>query len=270
MWDYSIGTRKNIPESGMWSYEFSRDDKYLATGHADGVTRIWSLPDLDVIAALSDLEDNEEARISAVAFSHDNAFLAVGSGWNSDGKVRVWKLFESKPRVTIKNLDGPVMMVSFGNEAAYVLCNVQGQLDMSTGLLNGMMHIWKTSNAWRDCEKHVEASNYWSPGCVHSGQFVVGIREGDDCPRTVEHVAIWETSSLRKAVNAIPPIRGYKCRGDTLVAGSEDSLLVFNVVSGESQWIVPDSSFTIVLMTMVVTAVIFVGLLWWGKKRHEG
>lgn len=78
----------------------SDDVRWLAAGSRDGVARLWSLPDLRLVATF----DAHHERVSALAFAPGSRVLASGS-W--DGWVRLYDIdrIEAEPAALVRELE---------------------------------------------------------------------------------------------------------------------------------------------------------------------
>jgi WD40 repeat protein len=88
---------------GTLAGKFSRNGRWIATGHEDGQLRLWSAIDRELVASFP--ASKNEAEIYAVAFSPDGALIAAGGKgeigrFNAinrnvptfDRAVRIWRL----------------------------------------------------------------------------------------------------------------------------------------------------------------------------------
>ncbi|GIW79760.1 MAG: hypothetical protein KatS3mg105_1567 [Gemmatales bacterium] len=82
---------KTLPQSSwVTALAFTADSAYLATGHDDGVTRLWNTATFERVHAFQ----GSRWPISALAFSRDGTKLAVAS---EDRVISLWEVQTGKP-----------------------------------------------------------------------------------------------------------------------------------------------------------------------------
>ncbi len=102
----------------------SSDSRFIATGGADSLVKIWDAETGREIIMLSDLPD----RSTALAFSLDNHFLAVGT----DQAARIYDLAQWRVAITI-----PVP------QGVNALCFLSDGKTLVTAGRDGIIHFWK-------------------------------------------------------------------------------------------------------------------------------
>src|SRR6185437_5818908 len=88
------------------SVAFSPGGRTLATGNADGTTRLWDMASHQQIAVLT----GPAGPVDSVAFSPGGRTLATG---NADGTARLWDMASHRQIATLTGLAGPVSSVAF-------------------------------------------------------------------------------------------------------------------------------------------------------------
>lgn len=81
--------------SWITAVSFHRDGQHVATGHDDGVVRIWDIEDPEKFTELA----HHERPISAVAFTTDGQLLAAAS---EDRTISIWNVQDGKLLRTLK------------------------------------------------------------------------------------------------------------------------------------------------------------------------
>ncbi|SMC53515.1 nSTAND1 domain-containing NTPase [Kibdelosporangium aridum] len=93
--------------------EYSGDGRWMATAHADGMLRLWSLPNLSVHHEWRGPDGME-----SLAFSPDSQFVA---GVGNDGAIRVWRTSGDGDPVLLNGHYGRVNGVSFSADGQYIV-----------------------------------------------------------------------------------------------------------------------------------------------------
>jgi WD40 repeat protein len=88
------------------SVAFSPGGRTLATGNADGTTRLWDMASHQQIAVLT----GPAGPVDSVAFSPGGRTLATG---NADGTARLWDMASHRQIATLTGPAGPVSSVAF-------------------------------------------------------------------------------------------------------------------------------------------------------------
>ncbi len=109
---YDLHTYKELQQLdskeliGVGDIEFSYDGKYLATGESDGKVNIWDVEDRNLLKVL-----NTSVNVWDIAFSKDNKFLLVGTGYTGYGSIWVYdvendfeKIYEYSPPLSTGSL----------------------------------------------------------------------------------------------------------------------------------------------------------------------
>jgi WD40 repeat protein len=103
--DNAVGTqqREYTGHGGLASaVAFSKDGRFLATGSADNVVRVWDTSASDKLVRTFHGHDHQ---ITALAFSPDGEYLASAS---MDQNVRLWTMQPSDPHRNFAGHTGPV------------------------------------------------------------------------------------------------------------------------------------------------------------------
>ncbi len=105
---------------------FATDGNHFATGGADGVLRLWSVPDGRLVRAFAGHSD----WITGVAFRGDGQFLLTAS---RDGTVRLWDALTGRERHRLEGHTQPVSAVGFLPDAQHAV---------SAGA-DGTLRVWR-------------------------------------------------------------------------------------------------------------------------------
>jgi WD40 repeat protein len=123
LWDVETDCQKIIVKKGLswvYSFAFSSDGKFFATGHAQGPhnevseepeVRVWETSSCKLVARLK----GHTARINSLSFSADGNFLASGG---DDNKVILWDLGKHEKVRTVDTHSDSVGCVAFSPDGA--------------------------------------------------------------------------------------------------------------------------------------------------------
>lgn len=113
----------------IYSEEFSRDGKLLATTSADGLVRLWNAESGTKIATLT----GHTNAVTAVAFSPDGRTLATGS---LDRTARLWNISSGALRITLTGHSDNVSAVAFSPDGKTV----------ATASWDGTVRLWNIAS----------------------------------------------------------------------------------------------------------------------------
>ena len=100
----------NAHEDSIWSLDFSKDGKFLASaGLQDGTAKIWKMPKGELVA---NLEHGDW--VTSVSFSTDGRQLATGC---RDSKVRIWDVQKAELITALSGHDGGIITLKFSNDS---------------------------------------------------------------------------------------------------------------------------------------------------------
>ncbi len=131
---------ERVPGTGScWGVAISRDGRWLATGGADGVTRIWDLSQRTP-AGLGNprMLQGHKRMIAGVAFSPDSTLLVSGS---DDATVRVWDVRTGVNLATIEPGQGEVSHVAWSPDGRHIAAACQGNAVVLADLDHFRTHI---------------------------------------------------------------------------------------------------------------------------------
>lgn len=161
-WDISSGielSRFSIDRVGVECVALLPDGR-LATGHVDGVVKLWRSP-----AKHPDMEFHGHAGGVICVAVAENGGLAASGG--SEGTIRIWDLHVGAPARLVEH-EGHIRCLSF---------SMKGELAAS-GADDGIVHIWDASRG--TCRVRVTAHESAAPlgGLVDEGGYFGGFGGG--------------------------------------------------------------------------------------------
>ncbi len=148
IWDAASGKEiRRLVESGaeIVDWALSADGSLAATGHPDGIVRIWRVDS----GQLSHVLQGHPGSVGTVAFSNDARMLAAGS-WLT---VRLWEVESGKERLRIYDLpgactaatilSGKAMLVGMSNTQVLRVSLLPADLKSTTGNATELDGWWK-------------------------------------------------------------------------------------------------------------------------------
>ena len=223
LWNTATGTLLHILEghgSGVKSVAFSPDGQTLASGDRDGTVHLWSRA---TGTLLYTLEGHMES-VQHVAFSPDGQTLAsVGNG-----TIGLWDMATTTLRHTLKNhTDRFVSSVAFSPDGQTL-----ASADDETA------HLWNvvTGTLQHTLEDHAGASVAFSP----DGQTLASGSWGDT-------VLLWDMATATRRHILEGHQRGvdnlaFSPDGQTLASGDDETVRLWNVVTGTLQAALPNQT----------------------------
>uniref|UniRef100_A0AAY4BET5 U3 small nucleolar RNA-associated protein 13 C-terminal domain-containing protein n=1 Tax=Denticeps clupeoides TaxID=299321 RepID=A0AAY4BET5_9TELE len=126
-------------EKDVNSLTVSPNDKLLASGSQDRTARLWSLPDLSLLAVFR----GHRRGVWSVQFSPADQVLATSS---ADGTVKIWGLHDFSCLKTFEGHDASVLKVVFVSRGTQIL----------TGGSDGLVKLWtiKTNECVQTLDAH--------------------------------------------------------------------------------------------------------------------
>lgn len=192
VWEVATGNLIATCETPAWitALAFSDDQRIIATGHDDGMVRLWDIPERKMIREI----DAHEKTISALSFSRDGKTLAtageekliylwsVADGsqvdlamwhndripalqWHPDGKrllsagwdttARIWDVSNGEPIMLLNSHAAQVHHLSINSEGSQLLCADSDQ----------SIHLWdlesfKTIRIWPRQSSEIRALTF--------------------------------------------------------------------------------------------------------------
>lgn len=118
-------------DQDIYSLDFSRDGRILASGSGDRTTRIWNMADgkcLHVLA-VNDLNQKDPG-VTSVAISYDGRLVATGS---LDKMVRVWNIQSGQ---LMEQLEGH-------RDSVYSVAFMPNENELISGSLDKTIKLWR-------------------------------------------------------------------------------------------------------------------------------
>lgn len=131
MWDIASRTIKNTfygHEQDIYSLDFARNGRYIASGSGDKTVRLW-----DVIEGKQELILSIEDGVTTVAISPDGRFVAAGS---LDKSVRVWDTTTGYLVERLENPDGH-------KDSVYSVAFAPSGRELVSGSLDKTIKMWE-------------------------------------------------------------------------------------------------------------------------------
>lgn len=135
VWDIQSRTIRNTfsgHEQDIYSLDFSRDGRTIASGSGDRTVRLW-----DIEASSSVLTLTIEDGVTTVAISPDCSLVAAGS---LDKSVRVWNVASGH---LVERLEGP----DGHKDSVYSVAFSPSGKDLVSGSLDRTIKMWELSSS---------------------------------------------------------------------------------------------------------------------------
>lgn len=133
VWDIANKVIRNTfagHEQDIYSLDFARDGRIIASGSGDRTVRLWDIETGGSVLVLS-IEDG----VTTVAISPDSKFVAAGS---LDKSVRVWDI---KTGYLSERLEGP----DGHKDSVYSVAFSPNGRDLVSGSLDKTIKLWELS-----------------------------------------------------------------------------------------------------------------------------
>ena len=134
MWDITLGTIRHHfagHDQDIYSLDFARNGRMIASGSGDKTVRLWDLPTNQQVMQLT-IEDG----VTTVAISPDNTLVAAGS---LDKSVRVW---DTSSGALLERLDGE----TGHKDSVYSVAFSPNGRDIVSGSLDKTIKMWELTN----------------------------------------------------------------------------------------------------------------------------
>ena len=131
VWDIQAGTIRRTftgHEQDIYSLDFSRNGKNIASGSGDRTVRVWNMDN-----GREELNLSIDDGVTTVAMSPDGQYVAAGS---LDKSVRVW---EVRTGYLIERLDGP----EGHKDSVYSVAFAPNGRDLVSGSLDKTIKMWE-------------------------------------------------------------------------------------------------------------------------------
>jgi len=222
-WEIATASVRAVVELGEESdlihlIAISPDGKLLASGHQDGIIRLWDAHSGQLRASIN----GHPKLVRCMAFSPDGEVLATGS--YDDGVVKLWRMPEGK---LARVIDGHVRGVS-----ALAFDKIQGLL--ATGDDNGDVRLWNPKSGGKKADlkhgKRVQSIAFSPDGKL------IAI---SDPP------AVWDVASRKKLTTLKGDMlwiyrMAFSPNGKLLATGSEANSLSLWLVPQDVAWLSSD------------------------------
>lgn len=134
IWDIPAKRIRNVlrgHEQDIYSLDFSRDGRILASGSGDRTTRIWNMMDGSCQHVLRITDANQkDPGVTSVAISYDGRLVATGS---LDKMVRVWDTHTGQ---LMEQLEGH-------RDSVYSVAFMPNENEIISGSLDKTIKLWK-------------------------------------------------------------------------------------------------------------------------------
>lgn len=133
VWDIATRTIRNTfsgHEQDIYSLDFARDGRTIASGSGDRTVRLWDIEQSTNILTLT-IEDG----VTTVAISPDTKYVAAGS---LDKSVRVWEIARG---FLVERLEGP----DGHKDSVYSVAFSPNGRDLVSGSLDKTIKMWELS-----------------------------------------------------------------------------------------------------------------------------